>query len=121
MIAVPVGTGSTTGSTEGTTGDQTTTGTQTSSFSLDIHELVLDGCEYCHSPNGTASSSAFILLRDIDADYKSVLKWVNLERPGQSALLSLTAGQGHGGGIIYPAGSESYGRLATWIQQGAGP
>src|SRR5690606_34358194 len=52
-------------------------------------------------------------------DYKSAKSLVNLGKPKSSVLLTKAAGQAHGGGTSFPAGSSKYATLLEWIEGGA--
>src|SRR5687767_4291918 len=57
------------------------------SFSRDVHKLLVDGCATCHSANGQAGDSAFILSGQETPDHALALQFVNLEQPAGSRLL----------------------------------
>lgn len=91
------------------------------SYAASVHRAITDGCARCHSANGSARSSAFVLNGDVAADRAQVLKFVNADNPAASRLLSKTAGMGHGGGTIYASGTPEYRTILDWITQGGSP
>jgi len=102
--------------------EDTSAGGTNSTYSGDIHDLLLDGCERCHSPDGAANGTAFIILaNDIEASYSSVIEFVDVDAPSSSRLLSKAAGMGHGGGTIFDTRSAEYAEILAWIEQGALP
>ncbi|HEY0715269.1 MAG TPA: hypothetical protein VGF45_21495 [Polyangia bacterium] len=90
-------------------------------FAGPVHRALTDGCARCHSANGSARSSAFILNGDAATDRQQTLKFVNTDSPAASRLLSKTAGLGHGGGTIYASGTPEYRTILDWITQGGSP
>jgi hypothetical protein len=90
-------------------------------FAGSVHRAITEGCARCHSANGSARSSAFILSGDAATDRQQVLKFVNPDSPAASRLLSKTAGLGHGGGTIYTASTPEYRTILDWITQGGSP
>ena len=91
------------------------------SFARDVHRLVLDGCARCHSSNGQASNSTFVLVDDAAKDRLEVLMFINPDNPAGSRFLTKGAGNGHGGGAIYTASSPEYRTILDWILQGGSP
>lgn len=105
-----------TGETGETTGDPSGP-----SFAADVHPLLLAGCERCHSVDGEASDTDYILVDDVDDDYELTLDFIDLDAPASSRLLAKTAGKGHTGGAIYSDHSSEYETLLDWIEHGAPP
>jgi hypothetical protein len=91
------------------------------SFARDVHRLLLDGCARCHSRNGAASRTTFLLVDDAAQDRQQALAFVNAANPAGSRLLAKASGAGHGGGAIYAAGTPEYQTVLTWIMQGSAP
>jgi hypothetical protein len=86
-----------------------------------VYPLIDGGCTRCHMPGGMAASSPFQLTGQAATDYPGVRALVDLMAPAASRLLAKTAGQGHGGGVIYRVGSTEYAALLAWIAGGAAP
>jgi hypothetical protein len=86
-----------------------------------VYPLIDDGCKRCHMPGGMAASSTFQLSGQAATDYPGVRALVDPMAPAGSRLLAKTAGQGHGGGVIYRAGSTEYAALLAWVEGGAAP
>ncbi|MCA9649387.1 MAG: hypothetical protein KC501_05730 [Myxococcales bacterium] len=91
------------------------------SFALDVYPLLEAGCERCHSPDGQANATSFILDGDVEAAYATTLELVDLDDPDGSRLLAKTAGLGHTGGVIFDDRSSQYETILAWIEQGANP
>lgn len=90
-------------------------------YSAHVHPLLDTGCERCHAPGKSASHTGFLITADIEASHASTLEFVDLDDPAASRLLSKTAGQAHGGGVIYDDRSPEYALILAWIEQGAKP
>jgi hypothetical protein len=82
---------------------------------------VLATCRRCHVPGQEAGDSALLLAGDAEKDYAALLPFVDTAAPAASRLLAKIAGQGHGGGTIYPVAAPEYQTVLQWIQQGARP
>lgn len=91
------------------------------SFASDVHPILIEYCEDCHSPSGEASSSDYILSGNSDDDYLTVLEFVDVENPSSSRLLTKARGTGHTGGVILSSGSAEFTTLFNWIAEGAAP
>jgi mono/diheme cytochrome c family protein len=91
------------------------------SFARDVHRLLLDGCARCHAPGASAGNTGLLYVRDAAKDRESTISFINREQPASSRLLGKGAGQGHGGGAIYAAGSPEHRTILDWILQGASP
>ena len=104
----------------GETGE-TTGASSGPSFAGDVHPLLLAGCERCHSADGEASDTDYILSGDVDDDYELNLDFIDLDAPASSRLLAKTAGKGHTGGAIYSDHSSEYETMLDWIERGATP
>lgn len=102
-----------------TSGDST--GAAGLSFAADVEPLLDAGCERCHSADGQASTTAFLLVGDIEADYETTIEFVNLGDPEASRLLAKGAGKGHTGGVVFDDRSSEYETILQWIEQGAEP
>jgi hypothetical protein len=87
-------------------------------FSVDVHPLLIDGCQSCHEPGGAFD---YVVADDPDEAYEATMRIVDLDTPGNSRLLHKTRGDGHGGGAIYARTSDEYAVILSWIQQGAVP
>jgi len=86
-----------------------------------VRPLLESRCAPCHSPGQQAGQTAFLLGGDEAADYAAARAQVDPSNPGGSRLVLKAAGQGHGGGIVLPAGSPEQAILLAWIASGAGP
>jgi hypothetical protein len=86
-----------------------------------VWPLIDGGCRRCHMTGGMAASSALLLTGQAATDYPLVRALVDTAAPAGSRLLAKTAGQGHGGGVIYGAGTTEFAALLAWIQGGAAP
>lgn len=91
------------------------------SFASDIHPLLMSRCHSCHSSGGGASSTGYVLSGGADSDYALTVRFIDESAPAQSRLVSKASGVGHGGGALFPAGSDEHGLLVQWIAQGALP
>ena len=92
-----------------------------SSFAVDVHSLLLDGCASCHSPTGAASDTSLVLTRMLPDDYVSTLNFVDVDAPGASRLVVKMEGRGHAGGAIYTSASPEHAQVLRWIGEGAAP
>lgn len=91
-------------------------------YAADIHPLLDAGCARCHAPGSSADNTAYLVHSDdVMASYATALEFVDLDNPGDSRLLSKTAGSGHGGGTIFDDRSAEYELILAWIEQGAPP
>jgi len=86
-----------------------------------VWPLIDGGCKRCHMPGGMAATSSLLLTGQAATDYPLVRALVDPAMPGGSRFLTKTAGQGHGGGVIYGTSSSEYAALLAWIQAGAAP
>jgi hypothetical protein len=96
-------------------------GTDALSFAADVFGLLEAGCERCHSPDGQASSTSFVLTDNVAGAYDETLPFIDLGAPASSRLLAKGAGNGHIGGVIYDERSTEYATILAWIEQGAMP
>jgi hypothetical protein len=126
---------STSGPAPSDTGEPETTGPSTSSGDVpstagessgasgptfgDVLPLLRAGCDRCHTADGAANATAFLLDVDDDTAYDVTLAFVDLDAPASSRLLAKTAGQGHTGGVIYDDHSAEYETILAWIEHGA--
>lgn len=90
-------------------------------FGGDVQALLIADCQSCHSPNGNAASTGWVLSGDGPTDLKATLPFVDTSAPASSRLLTKAAGTGHGGGRLYPTDSTEYTRILEWISDGAPP
>ena len=91
------------------------------SFATDVLPILRAGCERCHSADGSASATTFLLgLDDVEA-YETTLDFVDLDDPAASRLLSKAAGSGHTGGVIFDDRATEYTTILDWIEHGAMP
>jgi hypothetical protein len=111
----------TAGSSDETSGEASTGAPTGPSFAADILPLLRAGCERCHSADGAASNTTFVLGFDEADAYETTVQFVDVDNAASSRLLAKTAGQGHTGGIIYDDRSVEYDAILNWIEQGALP
>ncbi len=97
------------------------TGSGAPTFALDVYPLFEVGCEHCHAPEESAGGTGFLVLPDIDATFDITLDFVDPNDPPASQLLMKTAGQAHGGGIIYESKSDEFDTILRWIEEGTPP
>jgi hypothetical protein len=98
-----------------------TDGGATVSFARDVHPILVDRCGRCHSSNGQASDTTFVLGNDPARDLGPVRRLVDADNPAGSRLLIKGAGTGHSGGAILAASSAEYATILKWISQGSAP
>lgn len=91
------------------------------SFAKDVEPVLVDRCQRCHSQNGEANQTSFILTNEASHDLSKVQPLVNAAAPAGSRLLLKATGTGHGGGMVLTAGSADYSTIIHWIQQGSLP
>jgi len=91
------------------------------SFATDVLPILRAGCERCHSADGSASATTFVLGPDDAEAYETALELVDLVEPGASRLLSKAAGVGHIGGVIFDDRTTEYTTILDWIEHGAMP
>jgi hypothetical protein len=102
-------------------GDVASTDGVAVSFAASIHPLLIAACRGCHAAGQQAGDSQLLFTGDAAADYLTVSRLVDTSAPASSRLLSKMAGNGHGGGAVYPAAAREYQTVLQWIQQGARP
>lgn len=91
-------------------------------FASDVYPILRARCVACHAPGLPGGATAIVLSTDASGDYPVVRALVQPEKPGDSVLLKKASGQtSHGGGAILTESSEEYGRLKSWISNGACP
>jgi len=90
-------------------------------FATDVHPMLLSDCQVCHSSDGSASDTAFLLSSNTNADYQTTTGFVDLSDPLASRLLSKARGGGHQPGAIYSESSDEHQLLLRWISDGALP
>jgi cytochrome c553 len=94
-------------------------GATTLAYAPTVHDALTQSCASCHRADATAASTRYVLTGDVSADFASAQRFVDHAQPEASPLLVKASGVAHGGGAIYPPGSEGYLRLLEWIQLGA--
>jgi hypothetical protein len=102
-------------------GSEAGDGSMEISFASEVLPLLHDGCDGCHTADGTASDTSLLLDVDPDAIYEMVLALVDVDAPSESRLLAKAAGKGHNGGVIYDDESAEYETILAWITEGAAP
>lgn len=85
----------------------------------DVHAILVDSCQRCHSAGGEAGDTTFLLTGDATADFTTVSGFVSVDAPASSRLLAKMSGNGHGGGTVHAAGTPEYQTVLRWIQEGA--
>jgi hypothetical protein len=103
------------------TGGATTGDGVAMSFVDDVYPRLVDGCQQCHSEQGSASTTSYLVTDDVDETFEATVEIVDLDAPADSRLLRKARGDGHGGGAVFDAQSEDYQAILTWIEQGAQP
>ena len=91
------------------------------SFADEVHGLLISGCQRCHSSDGEASDTKFLLTGDAASDYTSAVMFVSTDAPSSSRMLAKMSGNGHQGGKVYGADTPEYATILQWIQEGARP
>lgn len=91
------------------------------SFATDILPVLIAGCERCHSPDGAAADTEFVMTDDADAAYETATSFVDTAAPTSSRLLTKAAGVAHQGGVVYDDRSAEYDLILAWIEKGARP
>jgi hypothetical protein len=91
------------------------------SFADDARPILRKQCASCHSPEGPAARSRWV-LRGGPEDYEATLRFVKPAAAAQSALLKKGTGAAlHGGGKSLAEQSPEYSVLLRWIEGGALP
>jgi hypothetical protein len=112
-----------------TAGDESQTGTDTAgatgasgpSFAGEVYPILVAGCRRCHASGGSAGTTDFIIVDDVDASYETTMTFIDPANAGASQLLAKSAGRGHGGGLVYDESTPQYDTLLSWIESGANP
>ncbi|MDZ4696143.1 MAG: hypothetical protein SGI86_13425 [Deltaproteobacteria bacterium] len=88
-------------------------------FVGNVHRLLVNGCQACHSESGIAGKTGFIVAGDLRLDHQSALKFVDGSNATHSSLVNKAAGLTHAGGVVYASTSAQYKVLIRWIGAGA--
>jgi hypothetical protein len=107
--------------TDATAGSATDAAAIAPSFAASVEPVLRDGCARCHAPGGQASGTAFVLTGKAADDHATVSRLIDPSAPASSRLLTKARGDGHGGGVIWPANSPQAQLVTQWITQGARP
>ena len=86
-----------------------------------VEDILIAGCQRCHSTDGEAGDTTLLLTGDAAADLETVARFVDVNAPAVSRLLAKMAGNGHGGGAVYGAATPEYQTVLRWVQEGARP
>jgi len=85
-----------------------------------VHEALSQACSGCHRLGAAAGNSGLVLRGEVEADFASARRWVDLERPEASLLLGkASGGVVHAGGVLFPPESAAHRLLLEWIAAGA--
>jgi len=84
-----------------------------------VRKLLDSGCASCHGSGKSAGKTRFVITGELDADYQNAKRLVSVGEPKTSVLLRKAAGDSHGGGTNFPAGSANHRTLLQWIEDGA--
>jgi hypothetical protein len=76
--------------------------------------LELD-CSYCHSANGAAAYTSFVLTGNARLDLAVVFALVSPGYPSSSRLLLQATSDSHGGGKRFATDSSEYLTISDWI------
>jgi hypothetical protein len=88
-------------------------------FATGVHPLLVRACGTCHGPVGPAAATRLTLSGQVDSDYAKVRALVTPQTPARSLLITKSAGEVHGGGVVVAVGSAEYLLLLDWIGAGA--
>lgn len=90
-------------------------------FAEDARPVLEKACASCHSPEGKAAKSKWV-LRGAPEDYEATVRFVKPDAAAQSPLLKKGTGATlHGGKKSLAAESAEYATLLRWIEGGALP
>ncbi|MEO8178174.1 MAG: hypothetical protein ABI895_05000 [Deltaproteobacteria bacterium] len=120
LVTAPVAPVPSAAATAAATAAPETGGAAGRSYAPAVHEALNQACSGCHRLGAAASNSGLVLRGEVGADFASARRWVDLQRPEASLLLSkASGGVVHAGGALFPPESAAYGLLLEWIQAGA--
>ena len=91
------------------------------SFATDVYPILTAACPRGPVAGGQAGDTQLIFVGNAAADLAELMPFIDTSAPGSSRMLAKMSGQGHGGGVVYAAGSTEYETVLSWIQQGALP
>jgi len=86
-----------------------------------VEDILIAGCQRCHSAGGEAGDTTLLLTGEAAADLDAVARFVDVNAPAASRLLAKMAGNGHGGGAVYGPATPEYQTVLRWVQEGARP
>ena len=86
-----------------------------------VEDVLISGCQRCHSTGGEAGDTTFLLTGEAAADLDTVTRFVDVNAPAASRLLAKMAGNGHNGGAVYAPATPEYQTVLRWVQEGARP
>ncbi len=87
-------------------------------FEPEVHRLLLGRCQGCHD-GGRNPDSGFPLYGDAARDFTTARALVDTADPESSALMEMSAGEGHPGGPVFGRDSEDHALLVAWAKAGA--
>lgn len=84
-----------------------------------LHEELVRACVPCHRAGGPAAMARYHLTGEVGGDLDASRAFVDLATPTTSSIVGKAAGQAHGGGPLWPDGSDGQKALLAWIAAGA--
>src|SRR6478672_9251662 len=75
-------------------------GGATLAFATDVYPLLVPTCQSCHAAGGQAGDTQLLFTGTAEADYPTVIMFVDTSAPASSRLLAKMTGNGHQGGTI---------------------
>ena len=89
-------------------------------FEETISDLILDRCLSCHNNNGPASTTRLVYVSDSDINYLDknydVLSGYISRGNSWTLLVKVSGKRSHGGGAIYPEGTEEYAAFEEFVR-----
>src|SRR5580765_545077 len=73
-----------------------------------VEDILIAGCQRCHSTGGEAGDTTLLLTGEATADLETVARFVDVNAPAASRLLAKMSGNGHNGGAVYAAATPEY-------------
>jgi hypothetical protein len=86
-----------------------------------VEDILIAGCQRCHSTGGEAGDTTLLLTGNASADLDTVAHFVDVNAPAASRLLAKMSGNGHNGGAVYAPATPEYQTVLRWVQEGARP
>ena len=89
-------------------------------FKDTISDLILDRCLSCHNNNGPASTTRLVYVSESDINYLDknydVLSGYISRGNSWTLLVKVSGKRSHGGGAIYPEGTEEYAAFEEFVR-----